>query len=82
MIRPSTRGQLAWQNSALCLEATSTADRLFFPMGRPTHAVKKMCALCPVRGDCLSYALGAELEGIWGGTTDRERKEMRDAHAG
>ena len=41
---------------------------------------KAMCATCPVRDRCLNwmYTMG-EQEGIWGGTTERERKQHRHA---
>jgi len=41
---------------------------------------KTMCAGCPVRVQCLSlmYQTG-EQEGIWGGTTERERRQHRHA---
>jgi hypothetical protein len=36
------------------------------------------CAGCPVREDCLAFALEHEdLVGVWGGTTAEERREMR-----
>lgn len=33
------------------------------------------CRGCPVRGECLAYALvGCEREGVWGGTAPADRK--------
>jgi WhiB family redox-sensing transcriptional regulator len=32
---------------------------------------------CPVRADCLAWALANDEWGIWGGTTDEDRQEMR-----
>ena len=41
------------------------------------HA-RQLCASCPVRQECLETALAdPELIGMWGGTTPRQRKEMR-----
>jgi len=35
---------------------------------------KSLCAECPIRKDCLEYAVEAQEEwGIWGGLTARER---------
>lgn len=35
---------------------------------------KSLCAECPIRRDCLEYAVEAQEEwGIWGGLTSRER---------
>ncbi len=38
---------------------------------------KSICAECPVRQACLEHALSQrEREGIWGGTTERERRRI------
>lgn len=74
---------LDWQREAICRTDVrverETADS-FFPLGRPLKTVKQMCRECPVREACLALALADELEGIWGGTTTKEREAMR--HAG
>jgi WhiB family transcriptional regulator, redox-sensing transcriptional regulator len=70
-----TRGH--WRSAAAC----QTADpELFFPIsdsGKSLAQVaeaKAVCAGCPVRRECLAFALGTEqVHGIWGGTTARER---------
>lgn len=56
---------------------------LFFPHGSDTHAVrqalraKAFCARCPVREECLLYALDTgQSHGVWGGTTAEERREL------
>ncbi|TMR13807.1 WhiB family transcriptional regulator [Nonomuraea turkmeniaca] len=39
---------------------------------------KAICAGCPVRGDCLRWALEhGERWGIWGGLNPRERRHLR-----
>lgn len=38
---------------------------------------KVVCSECPVREACLEHALAhREREGIWGGTTERERRRI------
>jgi hypothetical protein len=37
---------------------------------------KQVCQKCPVEKDCLVWALLYREEGIWGGTTDSERKRF------
>ena len=33
---------------------------------------------CPVRRECLAYALqNSQLQGVWGGTSDTERRALR-----
>jgi WhiB family redox-sensing transcriptional regulator len=39
---------------------------------------KRICAGCPVRAECLAWALETDQRfGIWGGLTDSERGDMR-----
>ncbi len=40
--------------------------------------IRELCESCPVRQPCLEYALSDEsLTGLWGGTTDDERRLIR-----
>lgn len=57
---------------------------LFFPIGNGvlTHVqiaeAKAVCCRCPVMDQCLSWAMRVEqVEGIWGGKTEGERRLMR-----
>lgn len=38
---------------------------------------KAVCRKCPVKSECLAYALDRYEYGVWGGTSERERKRMR-----
>lgn len=53
---------------------------LFFPEdGHKEQAAraKQVCAVCPVREDCLEYSLALFIrDGVWGGTTERQRRPM------
>jgi WhiB family redox-sensing transcriptional regulator len=43
---------------------------------------KLVCAECPYKARCLEYALkNPELTGIWGGTTEYQRKALRKGKA-
>jgi len=66
----------AWMRDALCNEYPRD---LFFPgRGATGTKAKAVCSSCAVRGECLDYALGdAALYGVWGGTSDRERHQLR-----
>jgi len=45
----------------------------------PAEAVLATCAECAVRADCLAYAMAQpDAVGVWGGTTERERRAMRN----
>lgn len=39
-----------------------------------------ICNHCQVKDPCREYALEWEMHGIWGGMTERERKEYRLLH--
>jgi WhiB family transcriptional regulator, redox-sensing transcriptional regulator len=76
----------AWLHRAACRHVD---PELFFPDSdvRPTRAqveaAKKVCRRCPVRGTCLSRALDNGQEaGIWGGTTEEERRRLRRPRRG
>jgi WhiB family redox-sensing transcriptional regulator len=65
-----------WTRHAACIGADPT---VFFP-GRGGHAdqARTYCNRCPVRADCLDYALRWNIQhGIWGGASERERRHMR-----
>lgn len=72
------RERLTWMDMAVCAQVD---PELFFPPHRANHLgvlAKRICARCPVRAECLRYALtDPELDGIWGGTTPRERQRLR-----
>jgi len=43
-----------------------------------TLEAKAICSTCPVQSDCLTYAMDGRVDdGVWGGTTGKERKAMR-----
>lgn len=59
---------------------------VFFPSdGVGVDRARKICnADCPVKEQCLEYALAHRIEhGVWGGTSERERRRIlkRRAHA-
>lgn len=69
-------GELAWQAEALCAQ---TDPEAFFPeKGGSTRDAKRVCSVCPVREECLQYAMdNDERFGIWGGLSERERRRLR-----
>lgn len=48
-----------WRVRAACREAEPEVASKFFPSGRPSNEPKKVCATCPVRKECLEYALSS-----------------------
>lgn len=65
-----------WQDEAICAQ---TDPEAFFPeKGGSTREAKKICLGCPVRQECLDYALAHdERFGIWGGLSERERRRLK-----
>lgn len=70
-----------WEADALCAQ---TDPEAFFPeKGGSTKAGKEICAMCEVTAKCLTYALEHdERFGIWGGLSERERRQMRNSRQG
>ncbi|MET7982110.1 MULTISPECIES: WhiB family transcriptional regulator [unclassified Streptomyces] len=69
-----------WREGASC--RTVDPD-LFFPIGSTGPAVlqiqeaKAVCTGCPVREQCLSWALDTgQTVGVWGGTSEAERRAL------
>lgn len=69
-----------WRHQAACLDED---PELFFPVSdvgpgaRQVAEAKAVCARCPVRSECLTYAMDNGLnDGIFGGTTARERQVL------
>lgn len=50
----------------------------FFPSdGVGVELARQVCATCPVRVECLEYALHHRIEhGVWGGASERERRRI------
>lgn len=90
---PDLPRNLTWQSKAACLGLFGkTGKDLFFPVDNPggpktgkgvpgererIMKAKQICAECPVITECLEFALETETLGIWGGTTEGERRMMR-----
>lgn len=52
---------------------------VFYPIpgdGNGVKLAKSICFYCPYRTPCLEYALKYREEGVWGATTDHERKNI------
>lgn len=69
-----------WRHDAACRDED---PELFFPvsdLGPGAHQIaraKSVCARCPVRAQCLEYALDNGLtHGIFGGTTETDRRNL------
>ena len=75
----------AWMGDALCADED---PEIFFPEGGHTsklHAkkqrAKEICGRCPVRAECLEYAIGLTwvYDGIWAGVEAVEVRRLARA---
>ena len=74
-----------WRSLAVC---RGTDPDLFFPVGTTGQALvqiaraKEGCDECPVRVECLDYAIATNQDsGIWGGLDEEQRRSIRRLNA-
>lgn len=73
-------GTPGWMGAAACKGCDT--NRWFPERGEPTDDVKAICRACPVIAECLEYALTTpERAGVWGGTSEKERRRIRRQRA-
>jgi WhiB family redox-sensing transcriptional regulator len=69
-----------WRDHAAC---RGTDPELFFPIGTSSASLqqideaKQICRRCPVSRPCLRWALQNGDAGVWGGTSEDERRTYR-----
>ena len=67
-----------WTRDAACADVAVSA---FYPEKQDARAViqaaRAICATCPVAGPCLQWALDHDEAGVWAGTTEEQRRQMR-----
>ncbi|MFF9287572.1 WhiB family transcriptional regulator [Streptomyces griseosporeus] len=75
-----------WRDHAACAQVD--AD-LFFPIGdnklarAQAEQARQVCMGCPVRRQCLSWALATRQDsGVWGGMTEGERRAVHRRRSG
>ena len=67
--------RMPWEEQARCRRYDP--EMFFAPRARAERKAKTICGRCPVRLDCLAFALHSRVEfGIWGGTNAKERKVL------
>jgi WhiB family redox-sensing transcriptional regulator len=64
-----------WMNHGNCRHEPPAR---FFPSdGVGVERARRICATCPVKGQCLDYALRNRIDhGVWGGASERERRRI------
>jgi WhiB family redox-sensing transcriptional regulator len=71
----------AWRGQSACRDSD---PEIFFPVGTTGMALEqietaqRICTACRVNTACLEFAMATNQEsGIWGGTTEEERRKLR-----
>ncbi len=64
-----------WMDQARCRDIH---PEVFFPHdGAGVEVAQRICAICPVRAECLEHALVNGVEhGVWGGFSERGRRQL------
>lgn len=72
----TTRTLESWRQDAACRDLD---PNLFFPStDEQAVPAKAVCESCPVREECLEYAIVTRQDdGVWGGLDETERKRLR-----
>lgn len=80
---PVTMENEDWRVDAACRD---TDPDLFFPVGTTGPAIeqiasaKAVCGECDAQSECLEFALATNQDsGVWGGTSEEERRKLRRA---
>jgi WhiB family redox-sensing transcriptional regulator len=65
----------SWMLGARCRDLPPV---IFFPRdGAGVEVARHYCAECPVRTQCLEFALEQRIDhGVWGGASERERRRI------
>lgn len=67
--------QLEWMLRGFCSTAQANPD-IFYEDGNEETA-KAFCHQCPVINTCREWAIRNEEEGVWGGTSQADRRAVR-----
>lgn len=72
-----------WQARAVCATLpVEQSDPMFFPKDGDYTAGQALCDQCPVRQECLQYAIDNRLtDGLFGGLTPEDRKPLTPTDA-
>ena len=85
-LEPGASAEADWRHHAAC-RGTPDPD-IFFPIGNTgpaleqIEAAKEICLPCPVRMECLEWAIETRQDsGVWGGLSEDERRILRRSQA-
>lgn len=69
-----------WRRNGNCVSLSlEKVDKLFFfGSGGSPNKAREICGPCPVRRECLHYAILHNQDGVWAGTIKEERNALKD----
>ncbi|MGI8794920.1 MAG: WhiB family transcriptional regulator [Acidimicrobiales bacterium] len=64
-----------WMDDGMCRDLDPA---IFFPSdGVGVEIARTICGECPVRDECLEFALRNRIDhGVWGGASERQRRRV------
>ena len=67
--------ETSWMSHGNCAHRDPA---MFFPSdGVGVEVARKACEGCPVKVQCLEYAIAERIDhGVWGGSSERERRRI------
>lgn len=73
----------AWHRYALCKTPAGRGVNFFPERGEDSRPAKALCTECTARPECTAWAMAqdATLQGIWGGLSQRERRQRRGSRS-
>lgn len=73
-----TSADTKWMARGRCADKPPAT---FFPSdGVGVEVAKRICEECPVKSECLEFALDNRIDhGVWGGTSERQRRRIAKA---
>ncbi len=66
---------LSWILKSIC---SPDQTALFFSViEEEIQEARRFCEPCPVKEECFQYAIDHNEEGVWGGTSEKQRRRLR-----
>lgn len=67
----------ASDESSIGIPCTNYPDAFFTEAGYPVDAARSLCNECPIKTMCAEYGIAYEHDGVYGGLSPHERRQIR-----
>lgn len=75
---PIPEAEVIWRSQAACLRLGAANSEFFPSRGQSGQGTQtRWCDVCPVVEPCLEWAIDHRVPGVWGGTNEQQRDEIR-----